>query len=102
MGGISVGGGGHGGKKAVDSSIPLVPFIDLLLCCVMFLLVTAVWNDLASVPVTQRLPGASLDAPESPSEAVTLSIHADGYELSTRAGDRQQIAGGEPSELTRA
>ena len=46
MGGISV-GGGHGGKKSVDSEIPLVPFIDLLLCCVMFLLVTAVWNRLA-------------------------------------------------------
>ena len=48
MGGISVGGGG-GGKKSVDSEIPLVPFIDLLLCCVMFLLVTAVWNKLASM-----------------------------------------------------
>ena len=35
MGGISV-GGGHGGKKNLDSEIPLVPFIDLLLCCVMF------------------------------------------------------------------
>ena len=48
MGGISV-GEGHGGKKSVDSEIPLVPFIDLLLCCVMFLLVTAVWNRLARI-----------------------------------------------------
>ena len=28
MAGISA-GGGHGGKKSVDHSIPLVPFIDL-------------------------------------------------------------------------
>jgi biopolymer transport protein ExbD len=41
MGGMSV-GSGHAGKKSLDSDIPLVPFIDLLLCCVMFLLVTAV------------------------------------------------------------
>ena len=26
-------GNGHGGKKTVDHEIPLVPFIDLLLCC---------------------------------------------------------------------
>jgi biopolymer transport protein ExbD len=36
-----------GGRKSLNPSIALVPpFIDLLLCCVMFLLVTAVWNDL--------------------------------------------------------
>ena len=32
MASISTGGGGSG-KKSVDHSIPLVPFIDLLLCC---------------------------------------------------------------------
>ncbi|MCB9629673.1 MAG: biopolymer transporter ExbD [Sandaracinaceae bacterium] len=48
MASISTGSEG-GGRKTVDSEIPLVPFIDLLLCCVMFLLVTAVWNQLAAV-----------------------------------------------------
>jgi biopolymer transport protein ExbD len=42
-------GSGDGARKTVDSEIPLVPFIDLLLCCVMFLLVTAVWNQVAAV-----------------------------------------------------
>jgi len=46
-----------GGRKSVDSNIPLIPIIDLLLCCIMFLLVTAVWNALASVDVSQRVPG---------------------------------------------
>ncbi len=36
-------GSGHGGRKAMNQEIPLIPFIDLLLCCVMFLLATAVW-----------------------------------------------------------
>ena len=41
-------GGAHGRKK-VDHEIPLVPFVDLLLCCLMFLLVTAVWAQLGSL-----------------------------------------------------
>lgn len=57
MAGISV--GGRGGKREPNSEIPLVPFIDLLLCCVMFLLVTAVWNQLAQIDANQRQPGAA-------------------------------------------
>ena len=59
MASIGGGGGGHGGKKTVDQEIPLVPFIDLLLCCVMFLLVTAVWNQLARIEANQNVPSTS-------------------------------------------
>ena len=52
MASIDTHSGGGGGRRAVDAEIPLVPFIDLLLCCVMFLLVTAVWNKLAAVEAT--------------------------------------------------
>lgn len=48
MAGINLGHSGSG-RKSVDAEIPLIPFIDLLLCCVMFLLVTAVWNQLAAI-----------------------------------------------------
>lgn len=46
---------GKGGKKALDASINLVPFIDLLSCCISFLLITAVWFDLRAVTVHQRI-----------------------------------------------
>ena len=36
MAGIDV-GGGHGGKRATNHEIPLIPFIDFLLCLVAFL-----------------------------------------------------------------
>ena len=94
MGGISVGGGGHGGKKSVDAEIALIPFIDLLLCCVMFLLVTAVWNQIARINANQQQPGqqAPIDAPP-PEERVKLilQIQASGYTLASTAGDRIQI-----------
>jgi biopolymer transport protein ExbD len=93
MGGISV-GGGHGNKKAVDSEIPLVPFIDLLLCCIMFLLVTAVWNQLARINANQQTPGqqAPLDQPP-PEERVKLILQVQntGYVLASTAGDRIEV-----------
>jgi len=36
MAGIDT-GGGHGGKRATNHEIPLIPFIDFLLCLVAFL-----------------------------------------------------------------
>jgi len=93
MGGISVGGGGHGGKKAVDSDIPLIPFIDLLLCCVMFLLVTAVWNQLARLDANQQQPGqqAPNDPPPEEKIKVVLQVQASGYVIASTAGDRVEI-----------
>ena len=49
--------GGHGGKRATNHDIPLIPFIDFLLCLVMFLLVTAVWNHMARIEADANVPG---------------------------------------------
>jgi biopolymer transport protein ExbD len=93
MGGIDVGGGGHGSKKATNSEIPLIPFIDLLLCCVMFLLVTAVWNQLARLDANQQQPGqqAPNDPPPEEKIKVVLQVQASGYVLASTAGDRKEI-----------
>lgn len=89
MGGVNVDSGGHGGKKNVDSEIPLIPFIDLLLCCIMFLLVTAVWNKLARLDANQQQPGreAPMDA-EPPEERIRLflQIKNTGYVLAATDG----------------
>lgn len=87
-------GGGHGGKKSLDHSIPLVPFIDLLLCCVMFLLVTAVWNQLAKLNANQQQPGQpQMDTPppEEPQIKLILQVQKTGYVLATTAGERTEI-----------
>jgi biopolymer transport protein ExbD len=93
MGGVSVGGGGHGGKKNVDSEIPLVPFIDLLLCCVMFLLVTAVWNQLAQLEANQQIPGNPNPAepPPDPGIQLYLQITGTGFAITSSAGERIDI-----------
>jgi biopolymer transport protein ExbD len=55
MAGIDV--GGHGGKRAVTHEIPLIPFIDFLLCLVSFLLMTAVWTQMSRINADARVPG---------------------------------------------
>jgi biopolymer transport protein ExbD len=94
MGGINV-GGGHGGKKAVDSEIPLIPFIDLLLCCIMFLLVTAVWNQLARLNANQQMPGQPQNPEDQPPPEervkLILQVQNTGFVLASTAGDRIPI-----------
>ncbi len=89
MASISTGGDGGGGKKSVDSEIPLIPFIDLLLCCIMFLLVTAVWNKLARLEINQQQPSsqAPLDSPP-PEERIRLflQIKNTGFVLASTDG----------------
>lgn len=94
MAGVSTGGGGHGGKKSVDQEIPLVPFIDLLLCCVMFLLVTAVWNQLARLEANMAVPGQpNPDEQVEPDDEVKLFLKVlqSGYALESSAGDSIQV-----------
>lgn len=93
MAGISTGGGGHGGKKSVDHEIPLIPFIDLLLCCVMFLLVTAVWNQLARINANQQQPGLNTPDAPPPEEKVLLFVKVQngGYVLASSMGDEIQV-----------
>ena len=91
MASISTGGDGPSGKKAVDADIPLIPFIDLLLCCVMFLLVTAVWNELSSLEAQLPAPmGGDRDAP-SETLPLTLRVEHGGYHLVGGVGDETRI-----------
>ncbi len=92
MAGVSV-GGGHGGKKSVDHEIPLIPFIDLLLCCVMFLLVTAVWNKLARIDANQQQPGreATIDQPQEETIRLFLQVKNTGYVISGTDGTNIDI-----------
>lgn len=93
MASISAGSGGGGGRKSLDSEIPLIPFIDLLLCCIMFLLITAVWNRLASLEA--NLPGnpqSEIDGQHDPQDLpLMVFIDAGGYSLSTDLGDETRI-----------
>lgn len=57
MAGVDVGGGGSAKRKSVDSEINMIPFIDLLMVTISFLLITAVWSHMARVNADAQVPG---------------------------------------------
>jgi biopolymer transport protein ExbD len=56
MAGVDVGGGGKT-KRALDSEINMIPFIDLLMVTIAFLLITAVWSHMARINADAQVPG---------------------------------------------
>ena len=75
------------GRKTVDSEIPLVPFIDLLLCCVMFLLVTAVWNQLAAVEANTSAATAPPDSRTVALEELPVTLELTEHDVAVRFPD---------------
>ena len=78
--------GGRGGKKSLNAELNLVPFIDLLVCCICFLLITAVWSAMSAIEANQQGRGSTGKPPnEEPQKievAVTVLVGQDGYVVS--------------------
>ena len=73
-------GGGAPRRKAVDADLNLVPYIDLLTCMVAFLLITAVWTQLARLGVDQHGPGPG-EQTAPPTDKIAVVVHDDGFNL---------------------
>jgi biopolymer transport protein ExbD len=71
---------GKGGKKPLDAELNLVPFIDLLSCCISFLLITAVWTQIAGLQISSSGGPPDPQARESTID-VRLSLGEKGYQL---------------------
>jgi biopolymer transport protein ExbD len=69
--------GARGSSRAFDHEIPLIPFIDFLLCLIAFLLVTAVWSQRARVDADARVPGAPGPAPEVVEKQLHVEMRGD-------------------------
>jgi biopolymer transport protein TolR len=80
---VSIDGGGGDRKKPLTAELNLVPYIDLLTCMVAFLLITAVWTQLARLKIDQRGqgPGDGIEAPDTKLEKIAVVVHDDGFNL---------------------
>ena len=80
--GVSVDTGGKGGKKSVNADLNLVPYIDLLTCMVAFLLITAVWSQLARLEAHQKGQGqAGEDTPPEKVFKLVVLVNDSGYNV---------------------
>jgi biopolymer transport protein ExbD len=85
MGGASPIARERGGRKSLDAAMNLVPFIDLLSCCISFLLITAVWTQLSRINTSVSGEGGEL-AQITPPRA-RLLVSRDGYMFIPSTGD---------------
>jgi biopolymer transport protein TolR len=81
MAGASPHPAAHGGKKALDAELNLVPFIDLLSCCISFLLITAVWTQIAGLQVASSGGPPEQQQKEETTIDLKLLLTEKGYSL---------------------
>jgi biopolymer transport protein ExbD len=87
--GVAVESGGKSGKKSLNADLNLVPYIDLLTCMVAFLLITAVWSQLARLEAHQKGQGqAGEETPPEKIVKLVVVVNSEGFNLV--AGDDQQ------------
>jgi len=89
--GVSINTGGKGGKKSLDAELNLIPFIDLLIVNICFLLITAVWTQMARIKVSQKGKGQAAekrqDTPPELRVKVVVLVGDEGYTI-TAGGER--------------
>jgi biopolymer transport protein TolR len=71
---------GKGRRKDVNGELLLVPYIDLLTCMIAFLLITAVWTQIARLEVQQKGQGES-ETGDPPQTKIAVLVHRDGFAL---------------------
>jgi biopolymer transport protein ExbD len=77
---ISIEGGSRGRRKSLAADLNLVPYIDLLTCMVAFLLITAVWTQLARIEVAQKGQGQEEGIVERGLD-ISVVVHEAGFTL---------------------
>jgi biopolymer transport protein TolR len=86
---------GTGDKKAVNVELNIVPFIDLMSCLVAFLLVTAVWINIARLdirPAGSARDGIPCDGPGCDDVRLSVLVDADQIWVGmSRVNDFQKI-----------
>jgi biopolymer transport protein ExbD len=71
---------GRGRRREVDADLNLTPYIDLLTCMVAFLLIAAVWTQLARLSVAQKGQG-EVESPLPELPRLAVAVHGDGFNV---------------------
>ncbi len=73
---------GKGSKKSLNVDLNLVPYIDLLTCMVAFLLITAVWTQLARLSAQQKGQGqAGEEVPPEMQTKIVVVVSQEQFNL---------------------
>jgi len=68
--------GGKGRGKSMNAELNLVPFIDFLSCLIAFLMITAVWSEIAALDQEQAVSNSNTPPEQTDKEPVPpLVVH---------------------------
>ena len=88
MAGVDV-GGPRGHKRAINSDLNMVPFIDLLMCTIAFLLITAVWVTNSRIALDAEVPGppgCGADCTPQPQRMLHVTVGENDFGLAWKLG----------------
>jgi len=97
-------GAGARRVRSTHHELPLVPFIDFLLCLVTFLLATAGFANFARLSTSANVPGKASELPPLPSKRLHVDMRERGFHLTWRVGETVLVSHDvplEPFELAR-
>jgi biopolymer transport protein TolR len=85
-----------GGRKSVDAELNLIPFIDLLSVLISFLLITAVWTQIARINVENKVGTGAGQGQKPPDDVmIAVTINEGGFLVSVgtlaRTADGQVV-----------
>lgn len=81
-------GSRHGSRngRSTNHDLPLVPFVDFLLCLVVFLLAAGGFQGLARLESNANVPGRHEQWPDAPSKRLHVEVNEQRFRLSWRTG----------------
>jgi len=74
------------GVRATNHELPLVPFIDFLICLVVFLLAQVGFANVARLQSNANVPGKQSDVPAANAKRLHVSVEDHRFRISWRAG----------------
>jgi biopolymer transport protein ExbD len=97
--------GGKGRGKSQNVDLNLVPFIDFMSCLIAFLMITAVWSQIASLNVEQNIAPPDQNQPppeEPPVPPLTVHIRGDGIWIARKVEEGVNVPKlGEDQDFTK-
>ncbi|MBI5535186.1 MAG: biopolymer transporter ExbD [Deltaproteobacteria bacterium] len=86
MGTVAVEQSGGSHRRSLDSEVNLIPMIDLFVCCIAFLLITAVWSHTSRIEARADEPGNGV-RPSEPEKVLHVDMRNDqSFKLTWQVG----------------
>src|SRR6188768_3268781 len=95
----SASGGGRRNARAVNHQLPLVPFIDFLICLVVFLLANLGFANFARLQSSALVPGRSEGVPEAERKRLHVELQEHRFHVTWRTGATVVASSDVPSSV---